>query len=402
MIVTFVAPWYGPDVPGGAEAVTRRTAEHLAEAGLPVEVLTTCTRDLYADWGRNYHRPGVSTINGVVVRRFPVERRDRAAFDAINVRLMRDLPVSAADERVFIEQMIRSPELLRFIAEEASERLYVFIPYLPSTTYFGAQIRPDRSLLIPCLHDEAYARLGLYREVLPRVRALVFHTEAERQLAQTLFPTGPDQIREVIGAGVDTDWTADADRFRRTTAIDGPFMLYAGRREPGKNTPLLLDYWSRYWAAEGRARGAKLVLIGSGELQMPAGAEDGVIDLGFVPVQDKADAFAAAAVSCQPSLHESFSITLMESWLAGTPNLVHADCAVTSEHCVRSNGGLYFADYDEFAATTSYLLDHAPVAKRMGEQGRRYVLENYRWPVVIGRYADLFARLEAAIAQEAA
>lgn len=390
-IITFVAPWYGPDVPGGAEALTRRTAEHLAAAGLQVEVLTTCTRDLYADWGRSYHRPGVETINGVAVRRFRVEKRDRIAFDSVNSRLMQGLAVAPADERTFIEQMIRCPDLYRFIEAEADKRLYVFIPYLPSTTYFGARLRPDRSLLIPCLHDEAYARLGLYREIMPAVRALVFNTAAEGRLAAALFPAPPTQHREVIGAGVDIDWDCSAERFRETTGISGPFMLYAGRREPGKNTPLLLEYWRRYWAADGRARGAHLVMIGSGEIDAP----EGVIDLGFVSTQQKADAFAAAAVSCMPSLHESFSITLMESWLAGTPNLVHAGCDVTREHCVASNGGLYFADYDEFAATTSFFFDRPEVAAIMGQQGRQYVLDNYRWPVVIGRYADLFARLEA-------
>lgn len=260
--ISFVTPWYGPDVPGGAEAELRRLVPQLQRAGMPVEVLTTTTRDLYADWGRSYHPAGLSVIDGVPVRRFPVQRRNRAAFDAVNLRLMNNRPVSAADERVFIEEMLRVPALYDFIAAEASERLYYFIPYLFSTTYFGAQVCPDRSIIMPCLHDESYARLGLYRQVLPRARALVFHTEAERALADRLFPAEPGQLREVFGAGVDVEGEGDAERFRRRTGVDGPFVLYAGRREPGKNTPLLLDYWARYWQTTGRQRGARLVLLG--------------------------------------------------------------------------------------------------------------------------------------------
>lgn len=395
-IITFVVPWYGPDAPGGAEAETRRTAHHLQEAGLQVEVLTTCTRDLYADWGRNYYRPGVEQVGGITVRRFRVEKRDKAAFDAVNFRLMHGLPIAAADERVYIEQMVRSPELYDFIAANGDGRLFVFIPYMPSTTYFGAQIHPGCSVLIPCLHDEAYARLGLYREIVPAVRALVLHTGAERDLAGCLFPAPSGQIREVIGEGVDTDWTGDPARFRAAHGIDGPFLLAAGRREPGKNTPLLLEYWGRYWQSSGRSRGVKLVLMGPGEVHIPAAVAEGVVDLGFVSAQDKHDAQAAAVASCVPSLNESFSLTLMESWLAGRPALVHGGCAVTREHCVRSNGGLYFESYDEFAATLDYLFDHPDTAVRLGEQGRRYVLDNYQWPVVIGRYQALFARLEAA------
>ena len=53
-VITFVTPWYSPDAPGGAEAETRRLVGQLRRAGVPVQVLTTTTRDLYADWGRGY------------------------------------------------------------------------------------------------------------------------------------------------------------------------------------------------------------------------------------------------------------------------------------------------------------------------------------------------------------
>ena len=82
--ISFVTPWYGPDVPGGAEAETRRLTQQLQRAGMAVEVLTTTTRDLYADWGRGYHPAGPTVIDGIPVRRFPVQRRNRAAFNAIN------------------------------------------------------------------------------------------------------------------------------------------------------------------------------------------------------------------------------------------------------------------------------------------------------------------------------
>lgn len=394
-ILSFVTPWYGPDVPGGAEAETRRLAQQLHHAGLPVEVLTTGTRDLYADWGRNYHPASVTEVDGIPVRRFPVQRRDRAAFDAVNARLMRGQSIAPADERVYIEEMLRVPALYEFIEREAPRRLYLFIPYMFATTYFGAQVCPRRSIIIPCLHDESYARLSLYRDVLPQARALVFHTEAERRLADRLFPGAAGQLREVVGEGVDVPPPGDAARFRGRYGLDGPFVLYAGRREPGKNTPLLLDYWARYWQAGGRRRGVRLVLLGPGEVAIPPAAAGGIVDLGFVPAQDKTDAYAAASVFCLPSVNESFSIALMESWLQETPALVHADCPVTVEHCRQANGGLYFADYAEFAATLDYLLDNPAPAARLAANGRAYVLARYQWPAIIPRYRALFAQVLA-------
>jgi hypothetical protein len=61
--IAFVAPWYG-DIPGGMETLTRQTAERLTARGWPIEIITTCIADFYADWGRNHHKPGLDDSGG--------------------------------------------------------------------------------------------------------------------------------------------------------------------------------------------------------------------------------------------------------------------------------------------------------------------------------------------------
>lgn len=386
--VAFVTPWYGPDIPGGMEAETRRTAEQLAAAGLRVEVLTTCIRDFYADWGHNAHRPGVTTLNGVTVRRFRVRRRNRAAFDAVNAQLMAGRAVTSAEEQTYIATMFDCPDLYAYLHARADDTLFIFIPYMFATTVRGVPIWPQRALVIPCLHDEAYARMGIYRAVLPQARALLLHTYAERALATQLLGPSGAQLRPVIGEGVDDGWTADGARLRAQTGLDVPLVLYVGRREPGKNTPLLLRHWARYVAE--RQTDATLLLVGPGD----AGAlPPQTRDLGFVPRQTKYDALAAADCFVMPSVNESFSIVTMESWLAGTPVLVNGACAVTKEHVLRSNGGLYFDNYDEFAGALDRLLGDRPLARQLGAQGRRYVQANYRWETIVARYRALLAQV---------
>lgn len=390
--LAFVTPWYGPDIPGGAEALARATVQRLQQAGFPVEVLTTTIEQLHADWDKNTHRPGLSRVNGVPVRRFAVEKRDRAAFDALNWRLMQGLSIAPQEEATFIGEMFRSPGLYEYIEEHSQEYLFFFVGYMFASTYFGAQICPSRSVIIPCLHDESYARLNIYRQVMTGVQGLVFNSAVEQTLAQRLFGRSEGQHRCVIGMGLNPEAGGNAQRFRRKYHIEAPFVLYVGRREPGKNTPLLLDYWQRYH--ETSAREVKLVLIGPGAVQLPPGAEDHVVDLGFVPAGDKLDAYAAAALLCQPSVHESFSIVLLESWRAGTPVLVHGHCAVTVDHCRRSNGGLYFSNEDEFAATLDFMLNRPALAQKMGRQGREYVLANFSWDVIVEKYRALIRALD--------
>lgn len=389
MKLAFITPWYGPGIPGGSEAEARRTIEKLHQSGVAVEVLTTTIKDFYADWGRNAHKPGTYQIDGITVHRFSVQKRNKQAFDAVNWRLMQGLPITKEEEQIYINEMIRTPDLYDYIAQHTSDRLFIFIPYMFATTYHGAKICPERSLMIPCLHDESYARLGIYQEVVPKVKGLVLHVDAELALTQRLFGPANGQMRMVLGEGVDTDFEPDADRFRQKYNIKKPFMLYAGRREQGKNTPLLIDYWQRYKLES--MQDVVLVLIGSGSVKISPSAQSHILDLGFVSPQDKYDAYAAASVFCMPSVNESFSIVIMESWLAGTPVLVNGQCAVTREHCHRNNGGLYFSGYEEFAATVDYMMENPDIAEKMGQNGRQYVLDNYQWPTIVEKYRQMIA-----------
>ena len=89
MKIRFVIPWYGENIPGGAEYACRRTAENLHDHGFDVEVLTTCAKDCYG-WD-NHHKPGVTKVNSVAVRRFLADERNPNKFDEINSKLMNGL-----------------------------------------------------------------------------------------------------------------------------------------------------------------------------------------------------------------------------------------------------------------------------------------------------------------------
>lgn len=389
--IAFVTPWYGANIPGGSEALARTTAEHLQAAGCSVEVLTTCIRDFYADWSSNFYRPGIEMVNGIPVHRFPVQPRNKTSFDRLNWQLMNQLPITTAESHTFINEMIRVPALYEYMAAHAQEYLFLFIPYMFTTSTQGAQICPGRSLLIPCLHDESYLRLPVYRQAFAQVKGMIFLTDVEAELANQFLEPNNQQLREVVGCGLDTDLAGDGHRFRQKHGLgETPILLYAGRREQGKNTPLLLDYWQRYVREE--RQDAQLVLIGSGEVKIPKAAN--IIDLGFVSVQEKYDAFAGANVLCMPSIYESFSIVIMESWLAGTPVLVHANCAATRRHCQLANGGLYFGNYAEFVATLNYLFDNRETAVTLGQQGRKYVLSHFHWDIIIPKYQELFQKIQ--------
>jgi glycosyltransferase involved in cell wall biosynthesis len=327
----------------------------------------------------------------VTVRRFPVRPRDERRFARLHQRVLRGGPMGLEDQLTWAEESVVSPGLFAHLASAgAAYDLVCFAPYLFGTTLWGAHVVADRAVLIPCLHDEPFAYLDVVRAVFAACRGFVFNSPPEAALAEKLYGLGA-RPSGVVGLGFDPAPAADGEAFRRRHDLRGPVVLYVGRKETGKNVPLLVRYVQRYRATHGTD--VTLVLVGEGPVTVPR--EAGFRDLGYLDRAEKAAAYAAATVVCQPSVNESFSIVLMEAWLQGTPVLVHARCAVTTHHVTRGGGGLAFGDFYEFAEALALLLGDAGGRARLGAQGRAYVTTEYGWPAVTARLRDTLERLVA-------
>ncbi len=380
--ITFVIPWYGKEIAGGAEYQCRRNAEELRARGIAAEVFTTTGGGLMTDWTSPAYDTGTSTVNGVPVHRFAVRKRNAAIFDRVHLRLLAGERLSLLDEAVFVREIVGSDDLEDAVERERKDRLFIFMPYMFGTTYWGSRRAID-GYMIPCLHDEGYTRMHLYRQSIENVRGLIFNAPAEQRLAQRLYAL--DRTPQLLlGEGVDVGSTPDAQRFRDRYVVEGPFVLYAGRRDITKNTPLLLEAFRHYNEQGGTL---PLVCIGGPGEPLPADlvASGAARDLGRLPVEDIYDAYAAATVLCQPSVNESFSLVMMEAWGSGTPALVHSDCAVTSEFCQITGGGLHFRTANEFAACLDWYAEHPDLAREMGAAGRAYVARHFTWDTILSR-----------------
>ncbi len=392
--IGFVSPWFGENIPGGAEALLRGVATHLHQSGLEIEILTTCAKEFLSNWGVNYYPEGAYNECGLAVRRFKVNHRDGESFDYVNGKLMRGMSISPEEEKIFVDNIINSDDLYRYIKKHSGEyALFVFIPYMFGTTYYGCMQVPEKSVLIPCFHDESYAYLDVFKEAFTGVAGMLFNAEAEEKLAKHIFELG-GMPAEVIGVGVNTEIQSDKARFENKYNIGAPFVLYMGRKDSGKNVDVLLQYFAEY---KKRHNGElQLVLTGGGQIEIPSSVRKDVRDLGFIPVEDKYDACAAAQVLCQPSSFESFSIVIMESWLCGRPVIVNGHCNVTKEFVIQANAGLYYDNYFEFEGCLNYMLQNKEAADEMGSNGRDFVQRHYSWDVVTDKYVRFFEKVSEA------
>jgi len=387
MKLAFVTPRFGPGVLGGSEAVMREAALGFAARSHDVEVITTCALDHYS-WA-NELAEGVSEENGVLVRRFRVVRwPSRAALSAqLSIQAGR---APDLDHQVsWLGFQFGSPGLFEHLLRHGHKYDgIIFSPYLFWTTSVCLPFVAERAVVVPCLHDETYARLDVLRPVFAAPALVWFLSGPEHALAHRLGPVAPRH--SVTGAGVPVPMRYDPAGFVERHRLRRPFVLYAGRREEGKGIAWLLHAFEA--ATQDAAAGGvelDLVLIGKAapgaHQSVPKSVAGRVVDVGFVSEQERNDAFAAATAYVQPSRMESFSRTVMEAWLAGTPVIAVAAGEVVAWHCRRSGGGLSFSGAPELAEQLRLVASDARLASEMAAAGRRYVIENYTWPAVLDR-----------------
>jgi glycosyltransferase involved in cell wall biosynthesis len=386
--VAFVIPRYGADLGAGAEGLCRQVAEHLAQDA-HVEVLTTCARD-YTRWA-NELPPGREELNGVAIERFPVAvERNPDDFAAFSNRTIARPDHSVLDElQWLLLQGPCAPALVDAVRQRRDEfDLFVFWIYLYFPTFFGLPLVADKALFVPLAHDEPTFHLELFRSLYRLPKRIAYATEAERALVERKWGPGI-ATGEVVGAAATPPGPGDAMRFRQQHGIADPFVLYLGRVNPSKGCRELVELFATYKRL--RPSRLKLVLAGSREMELPKRPD--VIPLGYVSDETKADALAACELTVSASGFESFSLTLLESWLAGKTALVNAAAGPMRQHVEASGGGLHYDDAASFCAGLDRLLTDAPLRGQLAEAGRRYAESRYSGEIVLPGWRDLIAKL---------
>jgi glycosyltransferase involved in cell wall biosynthesis len=361
-------------------------AEHLASRH-QVEVLTTCATD-YLTW-TNVLPPGVSAVGGVTVRRFLVarQRREDAFFPVANKVCFFDH--TDEEERRWLEEHGPvTPGLVEHLRRhEKDHDAIVFFSYRYWTSYFGMQVAPHKSLLVPTAEHDRVLYLRLFRDFFRLPAAIAFNSPEERDLIERA--TGNEGLPgEVVGTGIERPAVVPLHEVAPRLDLLGDYFVYVGRIEPEKGCAVMIDHFLR-WQRETRAT-ATLALFGRSTMAFSENAH--VRLLGVVPDGEKLAAIARSRALLMPSRHESLSMVVLEAWMMGRPVLVNGDCEVLRGQVLRADGGLYYRRYEEFAAAMDLLLSEPALADRLGEQGRRYFEANYSWERIMEKYERLLSR----------
>lgn len=372
--LALVTPRYGADVGGGAEVAARGFAESIVARGWHVEVWTTCAID-YLTW-ENELPAGTSEDNGVIVKRFPIYP---GSFPDVPNR---SVPHAAADLSAEYNWMLygaRSPEMYRHIAQYGHDvDIIMTKPYTFPAAHHAAWVYPDKTIFWPCLHYEAQAFSEPIRLTLERVAGVFFYSPEGQDLAINELGF---QIKNqsYLGNGIPFEPRQGTE----PSSHSFPHLLYVGRLELAKNVQEMYRFVQLYAENIGDIH---LTIVGKGPVTPP---DLPYIDYrGYVSEQEKAELYATSTAHWLPSISESFSLVTMESWLSGRPAIVNRDCHAPAGHARRSKGGLAYRGFWEFAGIVQWLHENPQLATRMGQNGKRYVEQNFTWPIILDRFEE--------------
>ena len=382
----FVIPRYFEGIAGGAETLMGNIASRLKARGDEVEIWATCAKD-NRTWANEF-TPGVSRVNEIPLHRFLVDSRNLDTWIPIQIALHDGQPISSEDQLKWMSESVNSRALYEHIQREAQRFDALFFgPYLFGTTFWGSLIAPEKSILIPCLHDEAYAYQDVIASMFRQVKGCLFNAEPEMDLARSIYGEIPGGV---VGMGFDSPSAEYVSSLEPYFTEDEPYILYLGRKETGKNVHLLIDCFVESKSEGLIPKEVKLVILGGGsfeDLHRPEVLErKDVIDLPHLSERDKQKLLRHALFLCQPSTNESFSIVIMEAWMVGTPVVVHGACPVTRHHVEESKGGLYFSSAHDLAGVTRYLLGSSKARREHADFGAAYVAREYAWSAVLERF----------------
>lgn len=114
--------------------------------------------------------------------------------------------------------------------------------------------------------------------------------------------------------------------------------------------------------------------------------------LGSVTESEKTGLLKACDVFCMPSMEESLGGTFLEAWMFEKP-IIGVRISPLIELTRNGEGGfLVNPDPEEIAEKIFLLLQDQELSKRMGQWGKKRVLDNYTWEIITQKMEDIYRK----------
>jgi len=222
-------------------------------------------------------------------------------------------------------------------------------------------------------------------------------SESNRNRASLIYKIPTDKITTIPSAVNSQFWNGLS--LRQTKLWSGhQIVLYVGRLAPRKGVNYLLQAMShitKYFPK------AKLIIVGTGPLKhhltdfsKRLGLQNSVMFLGYVTDEKMRELFVSADVVVVPSIFEGCPLVLLEAMAAGKPVVASAVQGI-AEVIKHELSGLLVkpGNTHEIEDAIIRLLQEKEFAKRLGENAKEAVRENYSWKKIAKKTLEVYKKL---------
>ena len=404
--ILHVTQGYSPAI-GGTEWLVQRVSEELVET-FRDDVTVFTTNCLNGEAFSNPRSPrlplGWDEINGVRVRRFPVQSRISQLIrlpQALAYRLR--LPFNE-----YLRAVSGGPVIAGFTKAIREFPADVIVASSFPLLHMFAALRAARDSGRPCvlhggLHPEdgwGFDRAMIYRAIR-QATYYIANTEFE---AQHVISRGvsPDRVF-VVGVGVDLkpfERVCAAEAKRRLGLEGRPVVGFIGQLGGHKGVDTLVRAMPAVWKAVPETA---LLIAGARTLfathlekminQWPESDRKRLVLHYNFEHEEKPLLFAAVDVFAYPSGFESFGIAFLEAWAAGKPVIGCRRGAVPwVVHAGRDGLLIDYQDEEMLAEAIITMLENPRWAEALGEAGRKKTLARYTFPEIGRRFREIYLR----------
>ncbi len=173
-------------------------------------------------------------------------------------------------------------------------------------------------------------------------------------------------------------------------------ILFLGRLHINKGLDILIRAFGRIIEKRPEAR---LLLVGPDEngykkqivrLIHAENIAEKVIFTGLLVGEKKRSALSGADLFVLPSYSEGFSISILEAMAAGLPVVITKSCNFPEVE--KQNAGIVInPDVGELAEAMYKLLANIEIRRKMGENGKKLIMEKYNWEVISDKMLNLYS-----------
>jgi glycosyltransferase involved in cell wall biosynthesis len=205
------------------------------------------------------------------------------------------------------------------------------------------------------------------------------------------FKISPQKII-LAGNGVDPEFIKKTTTFNPPKPNQTINLLFIGSLSAHKGIDTLIDGFSHLTCHQPQSR-LRLIIAGQKTLfyptikqkinSLPKSVATKIKFIFNFPQTKLQKLIDNSYLLILPSHHESFGLVVIEAWARGKPVIV-SQIPTLTEIVSQAQGGLTFKtnDYLDLSQKITHLIQSPQTAFKLGQNGRKYVKNNYLWTKV--------------------